>query len=233
MESYCLKCRQVRPLINEVISINNNKRQLRANCSVCGTKVFKFLPKQEGTTSAGVVSASSTPANDLNKEIDILKKEISRIESKPEASNYYNLPEDKIIDYSNSPGEIAGLPPIKPKQMDGGIPKYTKVYHGIPEEKDKLDYFKIGIFFVLIIFGGVICSLAYNDYFKSEINLIPVFNSTNSINVKPDTNNVNVSYNPTINVTINMDNISKQIAKEVSDAVKIKLNLTNNGSDDY
>jgi DNA topoisomerase-1 len=44
VEAYCVKCRQKQPVQNpqEVVT-KNGRRALEGNCSVCGTKLFRFI----------------------------------------------------------------------------------------------------------------------------------------------------------------------------------------------
>lgn len=50
-EAYCVKCKEKREILDaEEISMKgkggSERRALKGTCSVCGTKVFKFLGKK-------------------------------------------------------------------------------------------------------------------------------------------------------------------------------------------
>jgi RNase P subunit RPR2 len=48
MEGYCVKCRsKVEMSQTEEVTMKNGKNALKGKCSVCGTGMFKILPKKK------------------------------------------------------------------------------------------------------------------------------------------------------------------------------------------
>lgn len=46
-EAYCVKCRTKREVANaKEETLDNGRRALRGECSVCGTKITQFLPSK-------------------------------------------------------------------------------------------------------------------------------------------------------------------------------------------
>lgn len=47
VKAYCMKCKAERTMSNvSVVSMKNGRPAANGTCPVCGTKMFKFLPKQ-------------------------------------------------------------------------------------------------------------------------------------------------------------------------------------------
>ena len=50
MESYCLKCKKYTKNINpQVSSTSNGKLMMLSKCAICGSKISKFINKQEAS----------------------------------------------------------------------------------------------------------------------------------------------------------------------------------------
>ncbi len=57
IKAYCMKCKAERVVKDpQIVTTKNGRTAAQGTCPVCGTKMFKFLPKQK----AG--SGSSEPA---------------------------------------------------------------------------------------------------------------------------------------------------------------------------
>lgn len=61
VKAYCMKCKAERTMSNvSVVSMKNGRPAANGTCPVCGTKMFKFLPKGTPVTQAtAAVSAAS------------------------------------------------------------------------------------------------------------------------------------------------------------------------------
>ena len=47
IKAYCMKCKAERVVSNvQVVKMKNGRPAANGQCPVCGTKMFKFLPKQ-------------------------------------------------------------------------------------------------------------------------------------------------------------------------------------------
>jgi len=47
VKAYCMKCKTERIVKDpQVVTTKNGRRAAQGTCPVCGTKMFKFLPKQ-------------------------------------------------------------------------------------------------------------------------------------------------------------------------------------------
>ena len=47
-EGYCVKCREKKAIKDgEVVTTANGRRMAKGICPVCGTKVSRFLPKED------------------------------------------------------------------------------------------------------------------------------------------------------------------------------------------
>ena len=47
LTAFCVKCKEKRPIANpEEGTTKNNRRVLKGICSVCGTKLMRFLPAE-------------------------------------------------------------------------------------------------------------------------------------------------------------------------------------------
>ncbi len=61
VKAYCMKCRAERTVNDaQVITTKNGRTAAQGTCSVCGTKMFKFLPKPKAAATPD--PAPSTPA---------------------------------------------------------------------------------------------------------------------------------------------------------------------------
>lgn len=46
-EAYCVKCKAKREMINvEKVTMKNGRPAVKGKCKVCGTGMYKILPKQ-------------------------------------------------------------------------------------------------------------------------------------------------------------------------------------------
>lgn len=62
IKAYCMKCKAERVIQNvTIVTMKNGRPAANGSCPVCGTKMFKFLPKSTLTT-APVAEAVSEPA---------------------------------------------------------------------------------------------------------------------------------------------------------------------------
>jgi predicted nucleic acid-binding Zn-ribbon protein len=71
VKAYCMKCKAERMVKDaQVVTTKNGRTAAQGTCPVCGTKMFKFLPKQKPAPAEAVPStlepaapaAPSTPA---------------------------------------------------------------------------------------------------------------------------------------------------------------------------
>lgn len=67
VKAYCMKCKAERTMSNvSVVSMKNGRPAANGQCPVCGTKMFKFLPKGTPVTqvaeAAPAASAEAAPA---------------------------------------------------------------------------------------------------------------------------------------------------------------------------
>ena len=72
MESYCLKCKKYAKNINpQVSSTSNGKMMILSKCAICGSKICKFIKKQD---AKGLLSklGTKTPFSKLPILGDIL-----------------------------------------------------------------------------------------------------------------------------------------------------------------
>ncbi len=59
IKAYCMKCKAERVVQNvQIVTTKNGRPAANGTCPVCGTKMFKFLPKQYQES----VTANPTPA---------------------------------------------------------------------------------------------------------------------------------------------------------------------------
>ena len=60
IKAYCMKCKAERIVSNvQIISMKNGRPAANGQCPVCGTKMFKFLPK--GTPVPAAAPAEDAP----------------------------------------------------------------------------------------------------------------------------------------------------------------------------
>lgn len=65
VKAYCMKCKAERTMSNvTVVTMKNGRPAANGTCPVCGTKMFKFLPKQYMAEHAEVkpILGESAPA---------------------------------------------------------------------------------------------------------------------------------------------------------------------------
>lgn len=61
IKAYCMKCKAERIVSNvQIVTMKNGRPAANGQCPVCGTKMFKFLPKSTVVPAAPV--AESAPA---------------------------------------------------------------------------------------------------------------------------------------------------------------------------
>jgi predicted nucleic acid-binding Zn-ribbon protein len=60
VKAYCMKCKTER-VVQEahVVTTKNGRRAAQGTCPVCGTKMFKFLPKADKTDTTETVPAEA------------------------------------------------------------------------------------------------------------------------------------------------------------------------------
>jgi predicted nucleic acid-binding Zn-ribbon protein len=60
VKAYCMKCKAERVVKDaQIVTTKNGRTAAQGTCPVCGTKMFKFLPKQKPAPAEAV---PSTPA---------------------------------------------------------------------------------------------------------------------------------------------------------------------------
>jgi len=64
VKAYCMKCRAERTVKDaQIITTKNGRTAAQGTCPVCGTKMFKFLPKPKAVaTPEPAPAAPSDPA---------------------------------------------------------------------------------------------------------------------------------------------------------------------------
>jgi hypothetical protein len=66
IKAYCMKCKAERIVSNvQIVTMKNGRPAANGQCPVCGTKMFKFLPKNTvvpAAAEASAASAESAPA---------------------------------------------------------------------------------------------------------------------------------------------------------------------------
>ena len=63
VKAYCMKCKAERTMSNvTVVTMKNGRPAANGTCPVCGTKMFKFLPKGTPVTAAPETGAEAAPA---------------------------------------------------------------------------------------------------------------------------------------------------------------------------
>ncbi len=65
IKAYCMKCKAERVVQNvSIVTMKNGRPAANGNCPVCGTKMFKFLPRsyQAGSEAAQPEAATAEPA---------------------------------------------------------------------------------------------------------------------------------------------------------------------------
>jgi hypothetical protein len=74
IKAYCMKCKAERVVSNvQIVTMKNGRPAANGLCPVCGTKMFKFLPKSTVVPAAvaEVVAAptvEATPATETNSD---------------------------------------------------------------------------------------------------------------------------------------------------------------------
>ena len=60
IKAYCMKCKAERVISNvQIVTMKNGRPAANGQCPVCGTKMFKFLPKS--TVVPAAASTESAP----------------------------------------------------------------------------------------------------------------------------------------------------------------------------
>jgi hypothetical protein len=60
VKAYCMKCKTERMVQDaHVVTTKNGRRAAQGTCPVCGTKMFKFLPKLATPETAETVSVET------------------------------------------------------------------------------------------------------------------------------------------------------------------------------
>lgn len=63
IKAYCMKCKAERIVSNvQIVSMKNGRPAANGQCPVCGTKMFKFLPKSTVVPAAAEAVAESVEA---------------------------------------------------------------------------------------------------------------------------------------------------------------------------
>ncbi len=65
VKAYCMKCKAERVVKDaQVVTTKNGRTAAQGTCPVCGTKMFKFLPKAKSASGAtpGTPEPAATPA---------------------------------------------------------------------------------------------------------------------------------------------------------------------------
>ncbi len=61
VKAYCMKCKAERTMSNvTVVTMKNGRPAANGTCPVCGTKMFKFLPKGTPVTAAPEAEPAGT-----------------------------------------------------------------------------------------------------------------------------------------------------------------------------
>ena len=69
IKAYCMKCKAERIVSNvQIVTMKNGRPAANGQCPVCGTKMFKFLPKStvvpvQATEAQPPVSAVESPSD--------------------------------------------------------------------------------------------------------------------------------------------------------------------------
>lgn len=63
IKAYCMKCKAERVVNNvQIVTLKNGRPAANGQCPVCGTKMFKFLPKQYQASAQAAPVATVAPA---------------------------------------------------------------------------------------------------------------------------------------------------------------------------
>ena len=63
IKAYCMKCKAERIVSNvQIVTMKNGRPAANGQCPVCGTKMFKFLPKNTVVPAATAAVAESVEA---------------------------------------------------------------------------------------------------------------------------------------------------------------------------
>ena len=69
VKAYCMKCKAERTVKDpQVVTTKNNRTAAQGTCPVCGTKMFKFLPKQKAPESASAPAPAAMPTEPAPSE---------------------------------------------------------------------------------------------------------------------------------------------------------------------
>ncbi len=65
IKAYCMKCKAERVVQNvTIVTMKNGRPAANGNCPVCGTKMFKFLPKGTVATQTAEPAAEAPAASE-------------------------------------------------------------------------------------------------------------------------------------------------------------------------
>ena len=83
VKAYCMKCKTERVVKDpQVVTTKNGRRAAQGTCPTCGTKMFKFLPKEATPAAPAPTAAPVEPA-----------PEAAPVEPAPEAAPVEPAPE--------------------------------------------------------------------------------------------------------------------------------------------
>jgi hypothetical protein len=62
VKAYCMKCKTERVVKDaQVVTTKNGRRAAQGTCPVCGTKIFKFLPKEAAAVAPAAAPVEPAP----------------------------------------------------------------------------------------------------------------------------------------------------------------------------
>jgi hypothetical protein len=63
IKAYCMKCKAERVVQNvQIVTTKNGRPAANGTCPVCGTKMFKFLPKSAAAAPSATAPSATAPA---------------------------------------------------------------------------------------------------------------------------------------------------------------------------
>ncbi len=70
IKAYCMKCKAERVIQNvTIVTMKNGRPAANGTCPVCGTKMFKFLPKGTPTTAPAAEPTPEPAAEPASAEV--------------------------------------------------------------------------------------------------------------------------------------------------------------------
>ncbi len=64
IKAYCMKCKAERVVKDpQIVTTKNGRTAAQGTCPVCGTKMFKFLPKQKAGAESSAPAAKPAEGN--------------------------------------------------------------------------------------------------------------------------------------------------------------------------